>query len=72
MGVYLVLYSEKITLQIMSFEVESQHENASADRRLLSTRDLHDLKHLQRQLMHLHLLQDLIEHHLYLSMPSPG
>ena len=56
----------------MSFEVEGQHENASSDKSLLSTRDLHDLGQLQRQLLHLHLRQDLIEHHLYLWIPCPG
>ena len=52
----------------MSFEVE----NTSASKSLLSTRDLHVRGHLQRQLLHLLLLQYLMEDHLYLLMPCPG
>ena len=52
----------------MSFEVE----NTSASKSLLSTGDLHYLGQPQVHPLHLHLLQDLIEHHLSLSMPCPG
>ena len=64
--------SPQITLQIMSFEVESQHENASPSKSLLSTRDLHYLGQLQGHPLHLHLRLDSMEHHFYLSMPCSG